>query len=230
MNYNKIYINLINKRTNIKPNGYTEIHHIIPRCLGGSNNKNNLIELTAKEHYIAHLLLTKIYVKYTFEWYKVVHAFMMMRISSINQLRYNSNCYKYLREAYSKHLSSLTKGNKNINFNHIWIHNDKLEKSKSILKNDLNFYLLNGWEIGNVINWKSYKYKKELKEKKKKEKLKQQEEKIRLYEYYYQLYNNYGWEEFKRITNYKFSKQNLVMRCSKYLKDFKPQNGKKRGK
>lgn len=230
MNYLKIYNSLIEKRKLNKPTGYTEIHHIIPKCVGGTNEKSNLIKLTAKEHFICHLLLTKIYIKYTFEWYKVVHAFMMMKTSSLNQLRYNSNYYKYLKEGYSKYLSLSTKGNKNNNFNHTWIHNDKLEKTKNILKSELNFYLSNGWEIGSVINWKTYKYKKELKEQKKQEKLKKYEEKVKLYRYYYKLYDNCGWEKFKKITNYKFSRQYLVMACSKYLKDFKPQNGKKRGK
>lgn len=38
---------------------YGEKHHIIPRSLGGSNNKDNIVMLFAREHYIAHLLLYK---------------------------------------------------------------------------------------------------------------------------------------------------------------------------
>lgn len=38
---------------------YTERHHIIPKCLGGSNAKSNLATLTAREHFVAHLLLVK---------------------------------------------------------------------------------------------------------------------------------------------------------------------------
>jgi hypothetical protein len=38
---------------------YTERHHIVPRCMGGSNAKSNLVTLTAKEHYIVQLLLPK---------------------------------------------------------------------------------------------------------------------------------------------------------------------------
>lgn len=38
---------------------YTEKHHIIPRSMGGSNAKDNLVRLTAKEHIIVHLLLIK---------------------------------------------------------------------------------------------------------------------------------------------------------------------------
>jgi hypothetical protein len=39
---------------------YIEKHHIIPRSLGGSNSKENLVKLTAREHFVCHLLLTKI--------------------------------------------------------------------------------------------------------------------------------------------------------------------------
>ena len=39
--------------------GYTEEHHIVPRCLGGADTKTNLIELYAREHFIAHKLLAE---------------------------------------------------------------------------------------------------------------------------------------------------------------------------
>ena len=38
---------------------YTEKHHIIPKSLGGSNSKSNLVVLTAREHFVCHLLLPK---------------------------------------------------------------------------------------------------------------------------------------------------------------------------
>lgn len=39
--------------------GYKEQHHILPRSLGGSNDSDNLVYLTAREHFIVHWLLTK---------------------------------------------------------------------------------------------------------------------------------------------------------------------------
>lgn len=39
--------------------GYVEQHHVIPVCFGGNNKSENIITLTAREHYIAHLLLWK---------------------------------------------------------------------------------------------------------------------------------------------------------------------------
>lgn len=40
---------------------YTEIHHIIPKCIGGTDDKDNLVLLTYREHVIAHMLLARIY-------------------------------------------------------------------------------------------------------------------------------------------------------------------------
>lgn len=64
MDYLKHYRNLIETRQKLnrtrKDGIYYEKHHIIPKCLGGSNKIENLILLTAKEHFIAHLLLHKI--------------------------------------------------------------------------------------------------------------------------------------------------------------------------
>jgi hypothetical protein len=61
MNYKSIYLQLINKAKNRSLSGYSERHHIKPRCLGGTDDESNLIDLTAREHYIAHKLLWKIF-------------------------------------------------------------------------------------------------------------------------------------------------------------------------
>lgn len=42
-------------------NDYYEKHHILPRCLGGTDSEDNLVLLTYREHIICHKLLTKIY-------------------------------------------------------------------------------------------------------------------------------------------------------------------------
>lgn len=62
--YFKIYMNLVNSRISRGLNKkiydfYTEKHHIIPKCLGGRDLKENYVLLTAREHYLAHWLLTK---------------------------------------------------------------------------------------------------------------------------------------------------------------------------
>lgn len=53
------YYKIISNRITNEPIGYVEKHHIIPKCLGGTNSKLNLVKLTAREHFICHVLLTK---------------------------------------------------------------------------------------------------------------------------------------------------------------------------
>lgn len=57
--YTKWYNSIIENSNNRTIDGYTEKHHIIPRSLGGSDDSSNLAILTAREHFICHLLLTK---------------------------------------------------------------------------------------------------------------------------------------------------------------------------
>ena len=63
MNYQRIYDEFIADRRlkEEQLTGYTEKHHILPRSLGGDNSKENLIRLTAQDHYFAHSLLAKIH-------------------------------------------------------------------------------------------------------------------------------------------------------------------------
>lgn len=40
-------------------NEYHEKHHILPKCMGGGNEEENLIDLFAREHFVAHKLLAE---------------------------------------------------------------------------------------------------------------------------------------------------------------------------
>jgi hypothetical protein len=74
--YNR-YLKLIEYRKNNIPNKsqYCERHHIIPKSMGGNNEKENLVFLTGREHYIAHYLLAKSFPENSSLWY----SFNMMR-------------------------------------------------------------------------------------------------------------------------------------------------------
>ncbi|ACO94319.1 putative homing endonuclease [Shigella phage Ag3] len=61
MNYANIYQSLINKAKQRTIEGYSELHHVVPKCMGGSDNPDNLVRLTPEEHYVAHLLLVKMH-------------------------------------------------------------------------------------------------------------------------------------------------------------------------
>jgi len=78
--YTRWYYNIIAnaQARNLPPDVYIEKHHILPKSLGGVNSKDNLIKLTAREHYICHLLLTK--MTEGDNRYKMWYAhYMMMR-------------------------------------------------------------------------------------------------------------------------------------------------------
>ena len=57
--YTRWYYSIIDRAQSRTLSGYKERHHIIPRSLGGSNQKNNIVNLTGREHFICHWLLTK---------------------------------------------------------------------------------------------------------------------------------------------------------------------------
>lgn len=61
MNYQKIYNQIIKQASNRVLVGYKERHHIIPKSIGGINDASNLVDLTAREHFICHMLLCEIY-------------------------------------------------------------------------------------------------------------------------------------------------------------------------
>lgn len=56
---------------------YHERHHILPKCMGGSDDRNNLIDLYAREHFEAHRLLALENPKIKelqFAWYMMCNA------------------------------------------------------------------------------------------------------------------------------------------------------------
>ena len=71
---------------------YTEKHHIIPRCMGGTNNPTNLVRLTPEAHYVAHQLLVKIYP----DNHKLVFAVQAMAMDA-HGYRVNNKLFGWLR-------------------------------------------------------------------------------------------------------------------------------------
>ena len=58
--YTTCYYQIIERAKNrILHSSYFERHHIIPKSMGGSDKPDNIVKLTAKEHFICHRLLTK---------------------------------------------------------------------------------------------------------------------------------------------------------------------------
>jgi hypothetical protein len=96
MNYKKIYNSLVAKaQARATVDGYKERHHIVPKSLGGSDDKSNLVELTAREHFVAHMCLA------------LIHGGVMWYALSMMKNRYNNS---RLYEITRKHLSLNRKG------------------------------------------------------------------------------------------------------------------------
>ena len=78
--YTSWYFSIINKAKERATEGYAEKHHIVPKTLGGKNNKSNIVILTAREHFICHLLLTKMLIDD--DRHKMVYALHMLSNAS----------------------------------------------------------------------------------------------------------------------------------------------------
>lgn len=101
--YTKWYYNIIltaSLRTIYS--GYTEKHHIIPKSFGGDNSISNIVKLTAREHFICHILLPKM-TKGKNKAKMIYAARMMCLMENKNQHRYvNSHLYKSVKEQYKQ--------------------------------------------------------------------------------------------------------------------------------
>lgn len=111
MNYQRIYNELIQRGVDRGTvDGYSEKHHIIPRSLGGSDDKSNLVVLTAREHFIAHWLLYRIY-KNTEYSHGLSYAWEKMTLSNKSQCRmFSSRSFEYARITRAREQSKFMKG------------------------------------------------------------------------------------------------------------------------
>ena len=103
MNYKKIYDDFISDRIQ-KQNidGYFETHHVVPKSYGGLDTKENLIKLTAKDHFFAHILLAKIYKG------KMIFALNMM-CKTRTQTHKNKSIYEIFKKQIAEEISKINK-------------------------------------------------------------------------------------------------------------------------
>lgn len=89
--YNKIIIKSINRNhTKVKGDNYQK-HHIIPRCMGGTDTSDNIALLTYKEHRICHRLLIQMTEGET--RYKMMYAYKLFNKNYDNQTLPNPSVY-----------------------------------------------------------------------------------------------------------------------------------------
>jgi hypothetical protein len=134
MNYQKIYRSIIEKakveNRQKSKDIYYENHHIIPKCLGGNDDEENLILLTAKEHFICHKLLVKIYpgnrsINFAF------FSMSFMKNKNHRRINLSSRDYKYARELHAKNVSGEGNGMFRKSVYDLWIEKyGKIEADK----------------------------------------------------------------------------------------------------
>lgn len=100
VNYKRIYDQIIERAKFRSLEGYKEKHHIIPKCIGGIDKKENIVELTAREHFLCHKLLVLIYPNKKCLIYAL---WMMSNGTRNNYLEVSTKDYEYSRNLYSEH-------------------------------------------------------------------------------------------------------------------------------
>ncbi len=138
MNYSKHYNQLITRSKHRLLETYTEKHHIVPKCMGGGDDSDNLVALTPEEHYIAHQLLTKMYPKNG----ALAMAAMMMTVN-----RPSNKVYGWLRKRHAAAMSESQAGSGNSQFGKKWHHNPITEERRKFLPDDVP----EGWVKGRSI-------------------------------------------------------------------------------
>ena len=113
--YNKWYTDITARAKTRLVTGYTESHHIIPRSLGGTDDEDNVVKLTAREHFVCHWLLVKMTTGD--EHWKMLNALRIMRAENPKHQRYRTKItarvYANLKEEYSVLQSEQRKGGGN---------------------------------------------------------------------------------------------------------------------
>lgn len=150
MDYKKHYDLLINRAKTRKMSCYVEKHHIVPKCIGGTNEENNLVELTPEEHYVAHQLLVKIYPDID----SLVYAANKMTVTSKTTKR-NNKLYGWLKRKYVI-ICKKRVGKNNASYGSRWYTNFILKKSIKVKSDDFEYYESNGYVNCRVLDFSLY--------------------------------------------------------------------------
>lgn len=141
MDYKKHYDLLIERAKARQLIGYVERHHIVPRCMGGSNSKSNLVKLTAEEHYVAHQLLVKMYPEND----SLAYAVYKMTITS-KVMKRNNKSYGWVKRKYQS-VCKKRIGKKNPSYGRSWYHCPNTLESGKFLSKDIP----TGWIKGRRV-------------------------------------------------------------------------------
>lgn len=124
MNYLKIYDALVCKSKirgldKNKLEGYYEKHHVIPKCMGGSDSDDNFVLFTPREHVIAHKLLWKAYpdnIKLMWAYSRTVNSHKKIltsrEVEKLKLIKAKTMSERVISEETKKKISDTLKGHK----------------------------------------------------------------------------------------------------------------------
>lgn len=141
MNYKNIYDRIISRGKNRIPPYPKEDHHIIPKCMNGADDASNIVSLTPEEHFLAHVLLVKIYP----ENYKLIFSVNNM-CRGHNGKRPNRRLYGWLKRKFIEASKKNSTRENNSQFDTKWITdgttNKRIKSSEPVL---------DGWTYGRTL-------------------------------------------------------------------------------
>lgn len=126
MNWKGIHDQIIKRAQDRTLEGYSELHHILPKCLGGTNDKTNLVRLTAREHFIIHKILNILHPEIEGLRYAV---WIFVTFNDNRGIRIGSREYKRLRKLFAESASNRMKINNPSQFGLSKEHKEKLSKA-----------------------------------------------------------------------------------------------------
>lgn len=162
--YTTWYFNIVaNARQRESTSGYTENHHIIPRSLGGTNARSNLVRLTYREHFVVHQLLVRMVSESS--RHKMQFALLRMNSCSIKQKRNPTSrqiafakiqakeAYKHRkRRENNSHSPETIEKIKQSRTNTIRIHHPVTKHRTTVHETELNWYLQIGYIRGSNVD------------------------------------------------------------------------------
>ena len=149
--YTKWYYSIINAaQLRLVVDIYSEKHHILPKSLGGENNKSNLVTLTAREHFVCHLLLMRM-VEGKDKQKMALALKMLTRLK--DKVKITSHTFQYIREESSKAHSAAKKGKPG----RIWSTKEKKIKSIAQKGKPTPMLGLPAWNKGLLLTDEKYK-------------------------------------------------------------------------
>lgn len=143
MDYKKQYDAIIQRSKHRILEGYVEKHHAIPRCMGGSDDIENIAVLTAREHFVCHQLLVKMYP----EHYGLVKAANMMCVGHSTG-RVNNRLYEWLRIRLALANSEAQTGSRNSQHGTKWVINPNTNEVRKVALSEVDVFVASGWFIG----------------------------------------------------------------------------------